>query len=65
MHSSTWGTCPGGVPAQGVYLSGGTCPGDVPAQERVPAGGRVPAMYPPCGQTDTCKNITEVETDAD
>ena len=38
----------GGVPTLGVYLPRGcTCLGGVPAQ-----------VLHPCGQTDTCKNIT-------
>ena len=59
------GTCPGGVPAQGVYppgcvpAQGGYLPGGLPAQGGIPAQGvGVPAQVPPCGQTDTCKNIT-------
>ena len=50
---------PGGVPAQGgctyqgVYLPGGcTCPGG-----HLPKGSTCPGT-PPCGQTNTCKNIT-------
>ena len=60
-----------GVPAQGLYLVWGcTCPG-VPAQgctwsqRGVPGPGVFPwswggylPRYTPCGQTDTCKNIT-------
>ena len=53
-------TCPGDVPAWGdvpalgVYL----LVGGVPAQGVYLLVGGVPAQVPPCGQTDTCKNIT-------
>ena len=61
-------TCLEGVPAQGVYLprrctypGGCTCPGGVPAREVYLPRGCIPACNgadTPCGQTDTCENIT-------
>ena len=60
------GTCPGGVPTQGVYLPRGcTCPGGLPAQGvyltrdvYLPALEVYLPRYSPRGQTDTCKNIS-------
>ena len=64
MHCSREGgrcTCPGGVPGWGVvYLPRGGVPAwGVPAWGCTCRGGTCPGTAPaPCGQTDTCKNIT-------
>ena len=55
---------PGGSPCQGVSLLGGLLAGGPPCQGGLlvrgsPCLGSVPGqVLPPCGQTDTCKNIT-------
>ena len=60
QYALWWGcTCPGGVPAQGVYLPGWcTCQGCT-CLGGVPTWG-VPAQVPPSvnRMTDMCKNIT-------